>query len=306
MGLPIKKLELNPKFLWLHDSWEPGLDVAILGASAIVGDHKEAASAFVDCIRVSLDSGFADRIENLILRVQESVARTPKLFYAAYAFQRRAQATKVFRHPFDVGYLLLRSLPPPLQDEVSAFSSKHFPEYESALQDFADRLLWGKAIGLTAVSYLVGSVVNNIGLDSLIEKLNWIDPSRHDALIQGLIYGDQRKPPKIGERDLVTWARQQLTSDGGNHKKKNAARITNGARIWAAVWIVHDGRPSKALQSGDALFTGLRSKDISELAKPFNEVYEIQFPMGPEPLPDTPFIRGNQPANMRAARFRTS
>jgi len=41
------------------------------------------------------------------------------------------------------------------------------------------------------------------------------------------------------------------------------------------------------------------------MAKPFNDVFEVNFPRGPEPLLDTPFIRGRKQANMWAAHFRS-
>jgi len=138
-----------------------------------------------------------------------------------------------------------------------------------------------------------------------IGKLNHSGANGFDALLQGLVYGEKRKPTTREDRNLVSKVRKELATGGDLPKGHRADKITLGAKIWAEVWIVYGGRPSRALESGDSLFDGLRSRDIRELAKPFNDAFLIKFPRGPEPSPDTPFLRGRTTPNNRAVRMRS-
>lgn len=300
---PMENLASRPQFLWRNDNRQTSFDFAITGVAAMVGNHKVVEDEFVRCIESYSTSGMAVRMVEFLDRVVATVNRTPKLFYKSFAAQRRAQNSNVFQSPSVVSEFFFRSLPIPMRDEFNEIVSEKAPLFESAVRDFTSQFLWGKAIGFDAVAQSVSMLFHREVFDQFIGRLNRFDAYGFDALLQGLVYGDERKPTTRKDRNLVTKVRKNLAAGGDLPKGHRVDKIARGAEIWAALWIVYGGRPSRALKSGDSLFDGLRSKDISELAKPFNDAFLIKFPRGPEPLPDTPFLRGRTAPNMRAGHM---
>lgn len=303
MKHPQGKMASIPAYHWFQSTWQPRLDLAILGAAAMIGGHEGPESKFLECIYAYDRSGLIAKVDDLGLRAKEAVMRNPKVVEEAYASQRRAQNAKVSRSPFEAIESLLRSLPQPIQDEIKTVSAPRAPEFEATVKEFCDDYLWGTDIGLAAIFHLVGVAVHTEENGYFFDILNPLGNSREESFIQGLFYGEKRKPTTREIRKIVASVRKELARSN-NHSRHQANKMADDAKMWAAIWLVYDGHPQKALNSGDNIFTSPRSKRLSQKSAPFNKAFGVQFLKGPEALPDTPLIRDRVSANRRSRRFR--